>query len=144
MARALAFGPVAWLGLISYSLYLWHWPVIVLMTPATVGWTGWPLLVGRLGAMGALSCASYYLIERPCAGLDWGALHRRLHVPTVGFAAAGLLVTAVAIVWGTVGPPTATSGSVATAPAPVPPRVHPLLAPALRASRTAAGSSATA
>ena len=114
--RVLALGPLRWVGLISYSLYLWHWPVIVLMTPAATGWSGWPLLVSRLVAMVALSCASYYLIERPLRRADWSALHRRLHVPTVGFAAVGVVVTAVVIVIGTIGPPKATSGEVALSP----------------------------
>ncbi len=114
--RVLAFGPLRWLGLISYSLYLWHWPVIVLMTPAATGWSGWPLLVARLATMVAVSCASYYLIEQPLRRADWAGLHRRLHVPTVAFAAVGVAVTAVVIVVGTIGPPKAASGQVALAP----------------------------
>ncbi len=115
-AQVLAFGPLRWLGLISYSLYLWHWPVIVLMTPATIHWTGWPLLVARLATMVSLSCVSYYLVERPLRRADWAGLHRRLHVPTVGFAVVGVVVTAAVIVVGTTGPPPATSGQVALAP----------------------------
>ncbi|HEX3981894.1 MAG TPA: acyltransferase, partial [Acidimicrobiales bacterium] len=107
VGRVLALGPVRWIGIISYSLYLWHWPVIVLMTTDTVGRSAATLLAARLVTMVALSCASYYLVERPLRRADWGALHRRLHVPTVGFAAAGLVVTAVVIVVGTVGPPSA-------------------------------------
>jgi peptidoglycan/LPS O-acetylase OafA/YrhL len=132
VARVLALRPLVWVGLISYSLYLWHWPVIVLMNPTSTGWTGWPLLVARLATMVALSCASYTLIERPLRRLDWAGLHRRLHVPTVGFAGVGVVVTAAIIVAGTVGPPPATSGSVAAAlpaPARTVTRVHPLLTP---------------
>ena len=89
------------------------------MTTDTIGWSGAALLVARLATMVALSCASYYLVERPLRRADWGALHRRLHVPTVGFAAAGVVVTAAVILVGTVGPPTATSAEVAGAAATV-------------------------
>ena len=112
LARVLSIKPLRWIGLISYSLYLWHWPVIVLMTPVTTGLTGAPLLVSRLSAMTAASCASYYLVERPLRRADWAGMARRIHVPAVSFASVGLAATAVVVLLGTVGPPQATSARV--------------------------------
>jgi hypothetical protein len=116
VGRLLALGPIRWLGVISYSLYLWHWPVIVLMTHDATGWSGSTLLVARLATMVALSCASFYLIERPLRRADWGALRRRVHIPAVGFALLGIAVTASVIVAGTVGPPPARTAQVTVKP----------------------------
>jgi peptidoglycan/LPS O-acetylase OafA/YrhL len=118
VGRALALPPLRWLGVISYSLYLWHWPVIVLMTHDTTGWSGAPLLVARSAAMVAFSCASFYLVERPLRRADWGALRRRLHVPALGFVALGIGLTAVVLLVGTIGPPQATTAQVVAAPSP--------------------------
>ena len=115
VGRALTLRPLRWLGIISYSLYLWHWPVIVLMTTDTTGLAGWVLLVARLGTMLAVSCASFYLIERPLRRADWSALGRSLHIPAVGMASAGVLATMGIIVVGTVGGVEATTAPVSSA-----------------------------
>lgn len=63
--RASRFRPVLWLGNISYSLYLWHWPLIVLVPYAT----GRPLstvdkiLIGTASI--ALAWLSYRFVESP-------------------------------------------------------------------------------
>jgi peptidoglycan/LPS O-acetylase OafA/YrhL len=127
VGRALALAPVRWLGVISYSLYLWHWPVIVLMTGGTTGWSGAPLLLARLATMLALSCVSFYLVERPLRRTDWAALRQRVHVPAFGFVVAGVALTAVMIVAGTVGPPQANTAQVTAAPRPAQSAVTPPL-----------------
>jgi peptidoglycan/LPS O-acetylase OafA/YrhL len=68
-AQALSLAPVRFIGLISYSLYLWHWPVAVISRYAAF-WYGWDpdLKLHKLAVL-ALSFAaamlSWYFVERP-------------------------------------------------------------------------------
>jgi hypothetical protein len=58
---------VPWLvavGLRSYSLYLWHWPVYVFVSPHP-GFDGVSLFVVRLVVSVVLAEVSYRLVERP-------------------------------------------------------------------------------
>lgn len=114
VSRFLSFGPLRWLGTISYSLYLWHWPAIVLMTPNTTGLTGAPLLTCRVAGMLVASCVSYYGVERPLRTLDWHRLGRHLHVPEATLAGVGVAAVAALIVAGTTGAPHAPSAPIAT------------------------------
>ncbi|OZC75196.1 hypothetical protein CH251_10495 [Rhodococcus sp. 06-462-5] len=54
--------PVVYIGAISYSLYLWHWPLVVLLlTVMNVGLTYYvSVIVGTV----VLSIASYHLVEK--------------------------------------------------------------------------------
>ena len=54
---------VVWLGRASYSIYLWHWPIVVALRYAAIPPT-WPVTLGAVAAMLALGLASYWLIER--------------------------------------------------------------------------------
>jgi peptidoglycan/LPS O-acetylase OafA/YrhL len=57
--------PFQWLGRLSYSLYLWHWPILIIAAQHV----GHPLSVGDnllwLVVALALSAGSYFLVENP-------------------------------------------------------------------------------
>jgi hypothetical protein len=57
--------PMQFLGMTSYSWYLWHWPILVILPLALghtlTGFETWTVVLGSLG----LATATYYLIEHP-------------------------------------------------------------------------------
>jgi peptidoglycan/LPS O-acetylase OafA/YrhL len=71
LARGFSLPVLRWFGTISYGLYLWHWPLIVWLTPARVGIDGWQLLSLRLAASLAVTMLSYWLIEQPIRHSRW-------------------------------------------------------------------------
>ncbi|ROH93517.1 acyltransferase [Stagnimonas aquatica] len=91
VARLLALRPVRFVGLISYSLYLWHWPLIVFYREGLLGDYGLPQRLGLLAASLALAVLSWRYVETPFRQLD---RHR--------WPAARLLPAAVAALLGTV------------------------------------------
>ena len=61
---------LAWLGLISYGVYLWQTPVLTQLSRWNFGahsvihpWLWWS--AGTLGMTAVIAAASYYLLERP-------------------------------------------------------------------------------
>lgn len=92
LARALATGPLAALGRISYGVYLWHLPVVLFLSPARTGWSGPALLTARLAATLAIATASYHLLEVPVRERRW----RWPRPAAATVAAAALVVVAVA------------------------------------------------
>jgi peptidoglycan/LPS O-acetylase OafA/YrhL len=125
LARALALRPVAYVGLISYGLYLYHWPLSLAIDHAHTSLSGFWLFAARTAATFAVSIASYHLVERP---LRRAAVTRRWR----GFSlAAGGAAAVVAVLL------------LATLPAPTAPGV--VVAPnglsaAERAELAAAGA----
>ena len=66
VGKALGWSPVLWVGVRSYSIYLWHWPVFMLTRPKLdVPLTGVALLVVRLAITLALADLAYRFVETP-------------------------------------------------------------------------------
>jgi peptidoglycan/LPS O-acetylase OafA/YrhL len=66
LGRILGTAPFVWLGLRSYSFYLWHWPILALTRPGIdVPLHGPFLVILQLAATLALSDLSYRYVEEP-------------------------------------------------------------------------------
>ncbi|MGP0029925.1 MAG: acyltransferase family protein [Acidimicrobiales bacterium] len=65
MGRFLGLRGLGYIGLISYGLYLYHYPLFLILNGQRTGLTGLPLLALRLGVTGGMAVLSYHLIELP-------------------------------------------------------------------------------
>jgi peptidoglycan/LPS O-acetylase OafA/YrhL len=102
--RALSFEPLRLLGVISYGVYLFHWPVFLVMSEARVdGWLdpfglqprGTKLFVLRVLVTLAVSIASYHLLERPIRN---GSRPKLVRPPLLAAGTvAGIVLAAVVI-----------------------------------------------
>ncbi len=61
----LSLAPLVWVGTISYGLYLWHWPVLLVLTPGRTHLSGIELDATRIAVTVACATASYYAVELP-------------------------------------------------------------------------------
>ena len=70
-ASALSHRAVVFVGKISYSLYLWHWPLLAFAHYALGRELSNTVLAATALLIVLLSLASYYLIEQPLRHLQW-------------------------------------------------------------------------
>lgn len=109
--RLLSFPALVATGRVSYGIYLWHWPVIVLLDSERTGLTGLPLGTLWVAATALLTVGSWFLIEQ--RSLPPALAHpRRL----VGYIGAALVVSL-----GATATATATAGRTSSAEIAVPP-----------------------
>jgi energy-converting hydrogenase Eha subunit A len=89
LARLLDRGPLRLVGRVSYGIYLWHWPIIVLVTEDTTPARGITLLLLRLALIAGATAISWLLIERP-----YRRAPRRRAIP---IAVSGIAVAAICL-----------------------------------------------
>ncbi|HZG66666.1 MAG TPA: acyltransferase family protein, partial [Herpetosiphonaceae bacterium] len=133
----LGWQPLRWIGLRSYGLYLWHWPIFQVTRPyLDVPLQGWLLLALRLALTAAIAALSYRWVESPIRNgaierawqtrEGWGRVASRLRnahrwdrqglrVPLMV-----MLMFAGAIWLASIGTPRAAGGDAAAARAPGP------------------------
>jgi hypothetical protein len=74
LSKLLAVPPLVWIGVRSYSLYLWHWPIFMVTRPELdVPLSGFPLFVFRMALTFAAAELSFRYVETP---MRTGALGR--------------------------------------------------------------------
>ncbi|HKG17888.1 MAG TPA: acyltransferase family protein, partial [Solirubrobacteraceae bacterium] len=73
LGPTLGWAPLRWLGVRSYGIYLWHWPIIVLTTPNAQRVIDLSLAVFQVGATIAVAALSWRFVEEP---IRRGALGR--------------------------------------------------------------------
>lgn len=96
MVRLLSSAPMVHLGKLSYSLYLWHFPIFAFARLSSIDQPSWGDYALWLGLTWGLSWAGYHLIERPFR------FHAgpRVFVPVIMAGLATVLVFS-GIVWTT-------------------------------------------
>lgn len=106
VARALAAEPLVWIGKRSYSIYLWHYPLLLLMNPvANINDTPWWHYILQVLLVVAVAECSYRFIETPFRkgafgrtvselrdGTTTPAGWVRAHVPTCAVCAVVIVV----------------------------------------------------
>ena len=98
VARLLSIAPVRYVGRLSYSIYLLHWPVIALFY-WTIGLRGWANVLGALTLSVALALVSYYLVERPFRRAGQSGQTRPARVVAIGICALLACAGACALIF---------------------------------------------
>jgi peptidoglycan/LPS O-acetylase OafA/YrhL len=112
VGNALGWRPLRWIGVRSYGIYLWHFPVIVLTTPSDTG-ENLPRAALQVTASVVLAALSWRYVEEPVRqgavgrlrdGLrsaGWRNQRVRLGGVAIATGATGLVVVACASLTGT-------------------------------------------
>ncbi len=108
--RTLSISPLRALGLLSYGIYLYHWPIYTVLDATRVGTSGFALTTIRITVTLVAATISYVAIEQPIRHsrrvsrptTELGAAHsgRRIRTPATVGAAGAVVAT---LIWSTAG-----------------------------------------
>lgn len=98
ISRMLSIWPLQFLGLISYSLYLWHWPVVAFWKYLSPRPMAWAESVSVIGASIALGAASWRFVEQPFRGPKGWVRNPRIMLQ-LGGAAMLVAIAVGAAIW---------------------------------------------
>jgi peptidoglycan/LPS O-acetylase OafA/YrhL len=99
----LGWGPLRYLGTRSYGLYLYHWPIFMVLRPGLdLEWAGIPVLALRLGLTVIVAELSYRFIEMPIRHGALGNWWSGLRAWNRSAAWATVLTIAAGVAMGTV------------------------------------------
>jgi lysophospholipase L1-like esterase len=97
-ATALSLRPLVFLGLISYSLYLWHWPLIVFTRLETGGVLSHPQQAALATVCVILSIGTWWFVERPFRRRGPGGFSSRAIFAGGGVGIATVATAGIAVI----------------------------------------------
>ncbi len=92
VSRTLNLRPVVWLGSISYGVYLWHYPLAVLLTPTSTGLPRSILVLVLIAATLAIASFSHRFVEVVVREVLIVSRRYRWTIYAAGFSGAMALV----------------------------------------------------
>jgi hypothetical protein len=98
VADLLTWQPLRAIGLVSYGLYLYHWPVFLVLNEDRTNLSPYPLFVVRVAVTTVAALASYTLLEQPIRRRRLLLEPYALRTAVLGGVVA-VVATAVAVTW---------------------------------------------